>query len=155
MNDPVLHDHPAAHGRERQAGAALPAVLFGSIVGTTPSGEPLVLWDGVPRPVRARCVWLPVQPDWDRCMGLVVCLGFLGGDATEPVIVGLMSPPTVVNGGELPRQVRIEASEELVLECGRARLGLRADGKVSVHGEHLLSRATVTNKVQGGSVQIN
>lgn len=151
----IRHDEAAKSATPVEKPAlGLPAILLGSVVGTTPAGEPLVTWQGAPRPMRARCVWLPTPLDWDRCMGVSVALGFIDGDGLQPLILGLMTAPQQ-DPEQAPSSLRLESKEELVLECGRARVALRADGKITIAGDHLLSRATVTNKVQGGSVQIN
>jgi hypothetical protein len=54
-----------------------------------------------------------------------------------------------------PKTHKLTAQEELVLECGKARISLRADGRVVIEGGYLLSRSTGVNKIMGGSVHIN
>jgi hypothetical protein len=61
--------------------------------------------------------------------------------------------------GRYPAQpkpkVVIEAGERLTLKCGDSSIDLRRDGKLVVRGNDVLSRATRTNRIKGGSVAIN
>lgn len=105
---------------------------------------------------------------------------FDGGDAARPVVVGVIQDrleelvdltapdarPSAVDPPARPasdllsvwadgREVRIEAAERLELRCGEASITLRADGKVEIHGTHVLSRSSGPNRIKGGSVSIN
>lgn len=53
------------------------------------------------------------------------------------------------------RTVRFTARDEIVLQCGPGSITLRKDGKIVIKGTHLLSRATGTHRIKGGSVNIN
>jgi hypothetical protein len=53
------------------------------------------------------------------------------------------------------QRVTVEAAEEIVLRCGEASLTLRADGKVTVRGTHIVSHATGPHRIKGGNVSIN
>lgn len=53
------------------------------------------------------------------------------------------------------RRVLIEGREEIVLRCGEASVTLHADGKVDIRGTRVTSTARGTNRLRGGSVQIN
>lgn len=48
-----------------------------------------------------------------------------------------------------------EATTEIVIRCGAASITLTEGGKVLIKGEYVLSRSTGTNRIRGGSVQIN
>lgn len=130
----------------------LPTVVRGSIVGTDGSGRPVVAW-GEGRTERASAVHLAEAPDWRRCRGIGVFLAFEDGDAACPVIVGLLEAPP--RSSATPDAVRIEGGKELVLECGKAKIALRADGRIEIRGGHLISRSSGPNKIKGGSVHIN
>jgi hypothetical protein len=52
-------------------------------------------------------------------------------------------------------RVLIEADIELVLKSGACRIQLDAHGKAVTVANQIVSRARETNKVQGGSVQLN
>jgi hypothetical protein len=51
--------------------------------------------------------------------------------------------------------VVIEADVELVLKAGPCSLHFDARGKAVTTADQIVSRARDTNKVQGGSVQLN
>jgi hypothetical protein len=80
-----------------------------------------------------------------------------------PVIIGqlyedvLLQPGTADGANILlkGRRVTIEADTELLLKAGGSVLQLDARGKVSTTGEHIVSRARGTNRVQGGSIHLN
>jgi uncharacterized protein (DUF2345 family) len=60
--------------------------------------------------------------------------------------------PSVVSDGE---NVTITADKNITLICGKSSLTLRRDGKIITKGTNILSRATATNKIKGGSVAVN
>lgn len=47
------------------------------------------------------------------------------------------------------------AEKEIVLSCGDASITLHRNGTISIRGRYILNRATGTNRILGGSVQIN
>ena len=53
------------------------------------------------------------------------------------------------------KRVSFNALEEIVLRCGKASITLTHEGRVIIRGAHVVSRSTGTNKIKGGSVQIN
>lgn len=53
------------------------------------------------------------------------------------------------------KRVVIEGADEIVLRCGEASITLRRNGKVVIRGTYLESHAAGTNRIKGGSVQIN
>jgi hypothetical protein len=101
-------------------------------------------------------------------VGREVVLACEGGDPTRPVVLALLRDEVQqlsrVAGAPVSDTWRLQvdgercilsARHELVLECGLARLVLRADGRAELHGETVLTEATGANKVRGGSVQLN
>jgi hypothetical protein len=54
-----------------------------------------------------------------------------------------------------PEILHLEGGRELILECGKARIALRADGRIEILGGYLISRSTGPHKIKGASVQIN
>lgn len=53
------------------------------------------------------------------------------------------------------KRVVIEAADEIVLQCGKASITLRRNGRVVIRGTYVETRAEGVNRVKGGSVQIN
>jgi hypothetical protein len=66
--------------------------------------------------------------------------------------IGRYRPPVQ---GAVAREVVIAASESLSLQCGEARVDLRADGKMMIRGEDVLIRARGTQRIKAGTVNIN
>jgi hypothetical protein len=67
------------------------------------------------------------------------------------VILGRIGPYKRPHNDHL----QIDAKESLTLKCGDAMLKLRADGKVLSKGVEIASVAKGTNRIKGGSVQVN
>lgn len=100
-----------------------------------------------------------------------VVVVFERGDRTRPIVVGFLESlaptPPVVPGDHRPsehpvveadvdgRRVRVTAQDEIVLECGKASITLRRNGRVIIRGTYLESRSDGTNRIKGGQVQIN
>ena len=100
-----------------------------------------------------------------------VVLLFDGGDPGKPIVVGFVVPAApraelgeVVEVADRAspdvaevdgKRVRIEGTDEIVLQCGEASITLRRNGKVIVRGTYVESHSKGTNRIKGGSVQIN
>jgi hypothetical protein len=138
----------------------LPGVLAGEIIGVDDSGRPLVRWNDNAA-IAAHAVWTPGAPSWRECIGVRVLVGFLSGDETQPVVLGLLEAPPAPGGDpapgtqKQPDTLRVAAGQELVIECGEAKISLRKDGRIEIRGTHLISRSSGPNKIKGGSVFIN
>ncbi len=102
--------------------------------------------------------------------GCEVLLVFENNDPRLPIIIDTMhslldevaAATDVVLEAEKPEDVMIdgkritfEAQEEIELRCGKASITLTKAGKVLIRGAYLLSRSSGTNRIKGGSVQIN
>jgi len=109
-----------------------------------------------------------------RSQGVVLL--FEEGDPARPLIMGLVQEPDetplldlvleAAEGSEESesaarevqldgRRVVLEGNDEVVLRCGKASITLRRNGKIVIRGTYLVSRAEGTNRIRGGSVQIN
>jgi uncharacterized protein (DUF2345 family) len=53
------------------------------------------------------------------------------------------------------RRVRLVAKDEIVLECGKASITLRRNGRVVVRGTQLETNAEGTDRIKGGHVAVN
>lgn len=145
----------------------MPGVVIAVVQGGDSEGRPLIRLAGETGK-RARAAWMEHKPDWDACKGLEVIVGFEEGDEEKPIVLGFLQDPAGCedrDAGEAalfpgtadtkPRVLRIESEKELILECGEAKISLRADGRVMILGGYVLSRSKGVNKIRGGSVHIN
>lgn len=154
---PLLGSRPV-----RLHGAPLPEVTIGELVAMADEGcTPLVLYPGQPgsAAVRARSV----VDLHGAHIGRAVVLSFEGGDATRPIVMGVLRQPDAPTAAG-PGQVQIEADgermivsakEQLVLQCGKASITLTRAGKVLIQGSYVSSRSSGVNRIKGGSVQLN
>ncbi len=53
------------------------------------------------------------------------------------------------------RRLEIEGQDEVVIRCGKSSITLRRNGRVVIRGTYVESRSKGTNRIKGGSVQIN
>jgi hypothetical protein len=164
-------------GSGRGVMADLSTAVIGRLTGQDSAGYPLVVFPGAEKRPQAAEFLRGTEPqDWQTCAGLRCLLAFPEGGDGRPVVLGLLDPrpattpkepgPTHHGCGAVPeltdqagqprpQYLRLESDRELVLECGRAKISLRADGRIVILGGYLLSRSRGVNKIKGASVQIN
>ncbi|PZP98687.1 MAG: hypothetical protein DI587_13705 [Variovorax paradoxus] len=134
-------------------------------------GELLALADGGARPLvrfaAGGAAAVPARSTVDlhgSHIGARVVMVFEDGDATRPIVMGVLRegagwplpvPPGQVQVGVDGERLLVNAHEQLVLRCGKASVTLTKAGKVVIEGSYLLSRSTGANRVKGGSVQLN
>lgn len=86
-----------------------------------------------------------------------VAVMFVEGRPDLPVVLGPVlaevGRPTAEDA--IPETIELAASKQVTLRCGRAVLRLMGDGSAVIRGEQVISRATRTNRIRGGNVQIN
>jgi hypothetical protein len=98
---------------------------------------------------------------------------FEGGDRSRPLIVGFIeavdpvaapaTPETAESAEAMPsvevdadgRRLKVTAQDEIVLQCGKASITLRRNGRVIVRGTYVETHSEGTNRIKGGQVQIN
>ena len=107
-------------------------------------------------------------------LGQSLALGFEGANAYRPIVLGLMmqgqaptpatepAPDTRDNTDHLAvrvtqngHRVVVEAHTELELRCGEAVILLSEDGHIQIRGAYVTTHASASNRIRGGSVQIN
>jgi len=97
-------------------------------------------------------------------VGNQVALSFVAGNILQPLILGLVQAQASEIGttSKQPFEIQqdgqrlvISAGQELVLKCGESTIILTKDGKITIRGKQLLSRAEGVNRIKGGAVQIN
>lgn len=145
-------------GRDRfETWTAMP-VQIGELVALAHDGSPYVVDPSRPE-LPARLARTVVDLHGGH-VGRRVVLVFEGGDAAQPIVMGVLRP----SGAELPGPVTVEsdgermvmsARHQLVLRCGNASITLTRAGKVLIQGEYVLSRSNGVNRIKGGSIQLN
>ena len=164
---PVVEPGPSASAVVRNTNPLINGVAIGRLVGVADNGR-------TPRgtlPAPDDLVAQRARSAGDlhgAHVGREVVLACEGGDPTRPVVLSLLRDEVqqLSRVAEAPasdtwrlqvdgERCILSARHELVLECGKARLVLRADGRAELHGETVLTEATGANKVRGGSVQLN
>jgi phage baseplate assembly protein gpV len=97
-------------------------------------------------------------------IGRRVVLTFESGDPSKPIVIGVLRDHDDAPLPEQFGQVEVDADagrliitakERLVLRCGTASITLTSSGKVLIEGSYVLSRSSGSNRVKGGSVQLN
>lgn len=85
-----------------------------------------------------------------------VALLFEAGDPALPLIVGFVQAPQT--GREVKvdgKRVVLTGEEEIELRCGEASISLKKNGRLEIRGAYVETRAKGTNRIKGGTVQIN
>jgi hypothetical protein len=136
--------------------ARVDGIVVGRVVKVEGPGAAHVTFPGAPREgFAARAV----APLGEGDEGREVALMFEGGDPRRPIVMGKMvSPLAAAEGADASadgRRVEITADQEIVLRCGDASITLTRAGKILIRGAYVLSRSSGTNRIQGGSVEIN
>ena len=99
-------------------------------------------------------------------IGQQVAVAFEAGDSHRPIVMGVL-----VGGANTPKQepaptiqtdivldgerVVLTAVNEIELRCGEAALILSADGHIQLRGTYITSQASATQRILGGSVNVN
>jgi hypothetical protein len=148
-------------------------ICCGHITRVDRDGRPIVDFMGNPAgPAIARCLEGIVLKGPLDSQDISVLLAFEHGDPTRPVILGVVASSILSSresgrasmATEEPsqryaitdgRRVVIEGSEEVTLVCGKSSITLTKDGRISLRGVEILSRASRANKIRGASVSIN
>lgn len=127
----------------------LAQAMSATLVGFDADGQPLVSRAGGPAEPAVSLV--PLGPDLTGRE--VAVLPFAGAHA-RLLLIGQLQPPAMTAEVDGASQV-IRARDTLTLRCGKASITLTADGRITIRGTDILTRAEGANRVQGASVQLN
>ena len=130
-------------------------------------GRPVVCWpnsDGTDGQAR----WAHSTVEVSRGMiGAAVVVAFLDGDPERPVMTGVLQTPhpslaAAVPAPRKPDKREFDANElvfsarsQITLRCGKSSIVLTKTGRVELRGDNLLSRASSSNRIRGGVIQLN
>lgn len=140
------------------AAQPLPAVTLGWIVDGEPAAGPLVDFPGNPRgptPARLLVALTAASLQAAAAARQPVALVFERGDPSLPLITGLVQAPASPEARVDGKRVVITGEDEVELRCGEASITLSKSGKLVIRGAYVETRAKGTNRIKGGSVQIN
>ena len=146
-------------------------VSCGRIVELSSDGQACVDFPGNGSgPIVARCLDTVRLESRTFLADLPILLVFEHGDPAKPIIVGVVDsgaaaqwkthgmcvPPeksqhAIVDG----RRLMLKGEEEVTLVCGEASITLTKDGRITLRGVEIVSRALGSNKIRGASVSIN
>lgn len=93
----------------------------------------------------------------DSQIGQDLALGFEGGNPRQPIVLGLMlaEPAKKVEAVVDGERLLLQAEQEIELRCGDAAIVLNADGRILLRGTYVTSHASATQRILGGSVNVN
>ena len=155
QNEQLLHDVVL---QTPQRPARADGIAVGSFDGVAEDGTALVSIPsfGLDR-IRARSI----SPLDAAQIGQDVALGFEANDPLRPIILGMMIASPVVTPLEAAEvlldgeRVALSATHEIELRCGDAALIMSADGRIQLRGTYITSYASATQRILGGSVNVN
>jgi hypothetical protein len=78
-------------------------------------------------------------------------MGYLRGPAAHAAA----GPPPRLQVESDGERLVVSAPNQLVLECGKAKITLTSAGKVLVEGTYISSRSSGANKVKGARIELN
>lgn len=117
-------------------------------------GVPLVAYPANPLDHPIAALSLVVLDDAQ--VGCEVALQFEQGQVDRPLILGRIIVPGdgagIVRDGD---RVCVTGQERIELRCGKASIIMEADGHITIRGSYLVNHATASNRIRGGSVNIN
>jgi hypothetical protein len=150
----LLETAPAKIGRVASLGASA-SLCFATIATAESADRVSVVVAGSVEPTPARVIAHVTPAD----VGREVVVGFELGQLDKPIVLGFLGgAPSVFGRDEVEVQANrlsIEGEQQVVIRCGSASITLTESGKILIKGDYVSSRATGTNRVRGGSVQIN
>jgi Domain of unknown function (DUF6484) len=134
-------------------------VVIGAFLGFG-GDAPLVVFPGNPdetaQSARSLC---ELTPDM---IGCEVALMFQDGDPRKPLIVGRIVKPGqrshhhdavhVIHDGE---HIKITGEKSIELRCGKSTIIMEKDGRITIRGTRLVSHASGSNRIRGGSIDLN
>jgi hypothetical protein len=82
----------------------------------------------------------------------IVCDSIGEGSEKDTIAVQMDDPEHIFIDG---KKVTFNATDQIILRCGKSSITLSRAGKVLIKGAYLLNRSSGVNRIRGASVQIN
>ena len=142
----------AAESRQRlsQPMLATNQIVAARLIGFS-DGRPLLAIAGMEEATRAIAHSIPLN---ESDIGKDVAVMFDRGDHNSPIVIGQLDLRLGVKN-KAASKTEIVAEHEIVFKCGKTCIKMTSDGTVSIRGANVISRASQTNRIRGGNVQIN
>ena len=152
MNDPEQIQEETKH---------IEGVVIGLLIGFNDDGQPLIAYPG-----NSEEAAVPARTTTqlgDEALGKEIAVLFEQGDASRPLIIGLIQHPdrqadlevTTVTAQLDGEHIVLSAEKDITLKCGKASITLTRAGKILVRGAYLSSHSSGVNRIRGGTVHIN
>lgn len=127
----------------------LPCVELAKIKDVDVDGQPWVHWPTClsKSAVKAH-TQIKITP---QDIGRECTMAFIGGDASRPIVLGLVYKPDTDN----PAPVIMQSDDAIVLQSGSSRIELHADGRIDIQALYINSQAYGPHRIKGASVKIN
>ena len=138
--------------------SSFPSALVGRVTGYDAERGVLVDFPGNlagPLPARLLITTSVEVLRQAAALGCPAALIFENGDPSLPLLVGLIQSPGAQEARVDGERIVLTGEEEIELRCGDASISLRKNGKLIIRGAYVETRAKGTNRIKGGSVQIN
>jgi hypothetical protein len=140
-----------------------PRIVIGTLVGLVDDGRsPLVVYPG--QQGTAAISALSTVDLHGSHVGSQVVMLLTGHDPPRLVVLGRVRSFAAGEASSPPVEIEIEvdgeraivtAKKQLVLRCGKASITLTGSGKILISGTYVSSHSTGTNRIKGGSIQLN
>ncbi len=136
--------------------AAPRGVVIGEILSRDADGR---IWLQLPPPSGGPvCASCCLCDPLELAVGSRVAVLFQERNPGLAVVVGPIVAELNRNDGPgptMPEAITLEAERQITLRCGKSSIQLQKDGTLLIRGAYVLSRASGTNRIRGGNVQIN
>ena len=73
----------------------------------------------------------------------------------SPTAAGTREAPRVFEADVDGARVRICARDEVVIQCGKASITLRRNGRIVIRGTYVATDSAGINRIRGGQVRVN
>lgn len=144
--------------------ASAPGAIHGVLTGTLDGfdaldGTPQVRLPGAAQALPARST-VTLRPSM---VGASVVLVFEAGDATRPIVLGVLQDPqpgadgiaAATAGADRPQRLVLEAQDDIVLRNRHAAIRLTADGDIEIVGQRVTTRGQRLLRLLSPLIKLN